>query len=323
VAGEEPKAQHFVHRAYLEGFQDPDLEKKGDSFLWLYMPGKTPFRQRPERVAKRNYYYCFKREDQRQFAVEHGLQQIEDLAMPVLRRLRERDFTLAPENRLTFAGYVALSHTRVPTFQRNTDHLAALLAAKQLESVASNKRAIESAVAAIREKTGEVIDVEKFERDLKGGTVEISPNRAWSLAQMFEMMVLLQQVINDMHWTVLLAPENEPGFLTTDNPVSLFDPVASPLGGIGFASSPAAHFTFPISRDVCLLAQHQPGPEIVRLNGFSTRSVNKAVITRSDTQVYAPVESTQIQKIVDRLANLKEGGTKGRVMFSEGRVVEK
>jgi hypothetical protein len=188
--------------------------------------------------------------------------------------------------------------------------------------VANNSGAIESAAAALEEKTGETVDRDKFATDLKSGTVEISPNRAWSLGQMFEMMMFLQEVIYNMRWRFLLAPNNEPGFLTTDNPVSLFDPLASPLGGIGFASSPAAHFTFPISRDVCLLAQHQPGPTTEQLNGYRTRSVNKAVITRSDTQVYAPFESALIQNIVDALAKQKVGASKRKILFSEGRVVE-
>jgi hypothetical protein len=30
----QPKQQHYVHRAYLEGFTDADYEKRGESYLW-------------------------------------------------------------------------------------------------------------------------------------------------------------------------------------------------------------------------------------------------------------------------------------------------
>ena len=135
------------------------------------MPGKSPFRQRPERVARRNYYYCYRREEQRQFHAEHTLQKLEETALPILRQLRERRFTLNPQDRLTFAGYIALSHTRVPTFERSVDRIASLLVAKQLEFVADDKRALGEAVAEMREQTGEEIDPEEFRKKLTGGAV--------------------------------------------------------------------------------------------------------------------------------------------------------
>lgn len=56
MPAEEPKGHHFVHRAYLEGFVDSSIEK-----LWVCVANKRPFPQRPERVAKRNDYYCYER----------------------------------------------------------------------------------------------------------------------------------------------------------------------------------------------------------------------------------------------------------------------
>ena len=75
----EPKHHHYVQLAYLEGFVDPDYEKRRESYLWAYMPEKSPFRQKPERIAKRNYYYCFERDNKRRFDVEHALQQLEEM----------------------------------------------------------------------------------------------------------------------------------------------------------------------------------------------------------------------------------------------------
>lgn len=321
MGGEEPKSQHYVHRAYLEGFQDPALEGNGEGYVWVYMPGKSPFRQRTERVARRNYYYCYRQEERRQFLAEHTLQKLEDLALPILRQLRARRFTLNPQDRLTFAGYIALSHTRVPTFERSVDRISSLLVAKQLEFVANDKRALGEAVAEMREQTGEEIDPEEFRKKLTGGTVVAKQtSRGWSLRQMSGMMLSLQRVICAMNWTFLLAPENDAGFLTSDNPVALFDPIGAPMGGVGFASSPAAHFTFPISRDVALLAKHQQDHESVEISGFRVRSVNKGTITRADSQLYAPFRSTRVQEILDSV--VRQRPVSGRVLFRKGRVLE-
>jgi uncharacterized protein DUF4238 len=322
VPSEKPKAQHYVHRAYLAGFQDPQFEKRGEPALWVYVPEKKPFRQRPERVARRNYYYCFDREEKKQFIAEYGLQKLEDLALPILRQLSDRKFSLSAEDRLTFAGYVAMAHTRVPTFERFLDFTAKLIAAKKLELLAQHKQALESVVAEMSARTGESIDPEDFRKKLTGGSAELhQANRGWTVQEMFENLMMLQQVIFEMKWGFLLAAPDDDGFLTSDNPVSLFDPLGGPMGGIGFKSSPAAHFTFPISRNVCLLAQHLPGPEARELNPSSIRTVNKGTITRADSQLYAPFASNGVQEILNHVVKRK-GGPK-KVLFSKGLTVVK
>jgi hypothetical protein len=283
------------------------------------MPNKSPFRQRPERVAKRNYYYCYREGDKKRFEAEHNLQKLEDLALPSLRQLRHRRFVLKDEDRLTFAGYIALSHTRVPTFERRIDHMTALMSAKQVEFAAHNPRVMESVAKEIRETTGEEIDAEEFHKRLTGGSVIVSQtNRGWSLREMFRMLLELQMLIFRMHWTFLLTPPDAEGFLTSDNPVCLFDPVAR--HGIGFASSKEAHFTFPISRDVCMMAQHHRGPETVGLSAAQIRSVNSATIAQADSQVYAPFESSAVQRILNRVVSGRPK-TK-RVLIRKGRVVQ-
>ena len=50
-----------------------------------------------------------RQQNKRQFLAEQVLQKLEDAALPILLRLREKEFTLGTEDRLTFAGYVALT----------------------------------------------------------------------------------------------------------------------------------------------------------------------------------------------------------------------
>ena len=114
----EAKGQHYVHRAYLQAFVDPDGR---DEYLWLYTPQKHPFRQRPERVAKRNYFYCQIDKEERSFEAEHILQKLEDAALPILRKVNGREFVPSDDDRITFAGYTALAFARVPTFKEFID----------------------------------------------------------------------------------------------------------------------------------------------------------------------------------------------------------
>jgi hypothetical protein len=221
---------------------------------------------------------------------------------------------------MTFAGYVALSSVRVPVANRQIDRVTSLLHAKQLEFFANNDVAMSRLLEEHQKQTGETLDPAKFKADLTGGsTVITQASRGFTLLQMFQLMQRLHDLIYGMQWTFLLASDDDSEFLTSDNPVSIYDPLASG-GGIGFASSPAAHFTFPLSRKVCLLSRYQKGPKVERLAASTVRSVNKGTITRSDTQVYAPFASAKIQMIVDEIARRKPKDR--RVILKHGRVVE-
>lgn len=172
------------------------------------------------------------------------------------------------------------------------------------------------------ENTGEHISPEKLLQIFRAGSVIVGPqtNRGWSLRQMFEMTLRLQYLIFAMNWTFLLAREEDEGFLTSDNPVALFDPQNRASGAIGFASSPASHFTFPLSRTICLLAQHYKGPETAQLNGSQVRLTNKGTIERADSQLYAPFKSASVQELLDHTVARRP--RLRRVLLKEGQVIE-
>lgn len=288
--------------------------------MWLYMPGKRPFPQAPERLAKRNYYYCHSQENKRQFLAEDILQKLENATLPILNRLRAGDFAIGLEDRLTFAGYVALSYTRVPTFERFVNHLATLNSAMQLEHVANNRSALELAVAEMEKESGEKVDVDDYHRKLIGGSVYAEQtSRAWSLKQMFESMLNLQKDIYKMFWTFLTAPTGDDGFLTSDNPVAFFHPSEGMNAQIGSTIIAAPHFTFPICKEICLLVQAYRNAGQITLSASDVRQVNGGTITRADRQLYSPFKSDTVQALFDRIH--KETVRPRRVLLRRGRVV--
>lgn len=319
----EPKQHHYVQRAYLEGFADPDFESRGERCVWTYLPSKLPFRQKPERIAKRNYYYCFDRENRRQFVFEHTLQKLEDISLPVLRKLRDRSFHIDPEERLTLAGYVALSYTRVPRFEGVVNRLAMLDTAFRMEKFTSDPENVKLLAREETQKTGKEVTPEELLKTLNAGSVYLTQtNRGWSLEQMIRITMLLQRIIFDMRWVFLIADEGDSGFLTSDNPVAVFDAPTVDVPGTGFLSSPDTYFTFPISREICLTAKHLPGPaqRLSRISAAGTRRVNKGTIDRADTQLYAPFRSQKVQELHD--AAVAARGRPKRIMVKQGKIVE-
>lgn len=314
-----PKSHHYVHRAYLEGFVETETSQNAEPRLWVYMPGKTPFRQRTERVAKRNYYYCLNEATNRDFQIEEALGKLEDAALPILRNLRGRNFSMVPDDRLTFAGYIALSFTRVPTFEQSMNRISNLISARTLQAAAQNESVMQEAAEEHYKETGERITADEFRRKLTAGSVELQQtNRGWSIKIMFQTSSSLQLTIDKMHWSFLEAPTDDPGFLTTDNPVCLYDLLVAPGGRLGFANKKAVSLAFPLSRSLCLIAGYAPMPINQKIDPAKVREINTANIGCCDRQLYAPFESGKVQKILDKIASSRRSG---KVFFRQGRIV--
>ena len=82
------KKQHYVTRAYLEGFLQPREDQ-----LFCMMRRRAPFRARPDEIAFEKNYYSFKRSDGtwNDSAETFFATSIEDPGLPVLKRLAEPD----------------------------------------------------------------------------------------------------------------------------------------------------------------------------------------------------------------------------------------
>jgi len=250
------------------------------------------------------------------------LQKLEDVSLPVLRKLRSQNFDLDPEERVTFAGYVALSYTRVPTFERNINRVTALHTAPKMEEWASVPENLALIARDQSESSGKQVTPEEIRKTLNAGNVIVNQaNRGWSLEQMVRIMLALQKIIYEMRWVFLVAETEDDGFLTSDNPVSLFSAPTTDVPGVGFLSSPDTYFTFPISRTICLLCKHSgPVQSVGRVSSVSVRQVNKGAIARADTQLYSPFRSEKVQMLHDA-AVLSRGKPK-RVMVKKGQIVE-
>lgn len=133
-------------------------------------------------------------------------------------------------------------------------------------------------------------------------------------------MLAMQKLFFQMHWSFLIAPTGSEGFLTSDNPVSVFDPAAGPNEGAGFLGNPAAYFTFPIGREICLLAQFQPKALPAHVTDSDVRRTNKGTITRADSQLYAPFQSDRVRQLFDHVSEQKKRSR--RILLKRGHVVE-
>lgn len=246
TARNSPKRHHFVPRFYLEQFADA----KGFLHI-LDLKRRQSRTQRPSQVMRINAYY---RQTWAPPGVDPDIMEtrlgagIEVKAKDVLARLMQATPELTDDHSATLVNYLELQRIRVP---RQGE------AAKALMRETILKLSPPNTAAAIR--TG------KFQLTMKDSA-------------RFDFMSMILGVFypwfSRMEWEVVEAEQGS-AFITTDSPVSFFNPECPPPAeaGIGLAGTKVF---FPLSSRKLLLLRHPecrtawPLTELAKPSGCDT-----------------------------------------------------
>jgi len=248
-----PNLHHYVPRSYLARFTD------GKGFLHLYDKSAQSFRrQRPEKVMKINAYY-------RQVWAPPGVdpdilesrlgEWLEAEARVALDVLIEKSHELTDQQLADFLVYLELQRVRVP---RQAEIAKELMRQTILQLVP------EAAAAAA------------------SGQIQLSMKDSTRFDYMRWSLGMFSPWFETMEWEIVDA---EPGsaFITTDSPVSLYNPAILPPAEAGIGLAGTVVF-FPLSSKKLLLMRHaqnrgEPQPPLAALpqpeheDGFVTIDV--------------------------------------------------
>ena len=221
-----PKSHHFVPRSYLARFSD------SDGFLHVFDRHLRSFRrQRPKEVMTINHYY---RQEWAPSGVDPNIMEkglgewLETHAKKSIDRLIHAPATLTEPEMETLLSYLELQRIRVP---RQFDMAKTLMRETLMRNMPSE--------AAAKIHAGRIsLTIEKparFEyiRTLVGGLLP------W---------------FGIMKWEICQAEEGA-SFVTTDSPVSLYNPAAPPPAEPGLALAGTKVF-FPLDSRHVLLLRH-------------------------------------------------------------------
>jgi uncharacterized protein DUF4238 len=124
MAKARPKQQHYVTKAYLDGFLTPGADQ-----LVCYARNGKMFPRRTQDIAKERNFYAFKNEkgewnDSLEEIIERT---VETPGLLVLQKLSEGNTRLSWDDRTALALLVAFQEVRTPaSFQRAIDYTKAM-----------------------------------------------------------------------------------------------------------------------------------------------------------------------------------------------------
>lgn len=263
-----PKQQHYVTRAYLQGFLEPRAEH-----LFCYgRHRQEPFQQRSEELARERNYYSVRREDGTwDDSLEHEIEQRVELpGLAVVRKLDAGNTRLVWPERNALSMLMAVQRFRVPHLRQMMDTVHQEMVHRlleehdRLEQERGPGRLWIRSVSPVRresepERPRTYVTREELQQIRR--SLEEDPGQ-FSRESLFSMAVSFAQVFRYMKWSIYRCDDAET-FMTSDCPVLM----RHERGDIEHAGlvRPDTKFEFPISRSTLLVMTHDIAV-ITRLN---------------------------------------------------------
>jgi hypothetical protein len=243
------KRQHYVTRAYLEGFLSP-----GESLLHCYGRGRSSvFRALPINLAHQRDFYSFKDaagswDDS---AEELLGQQIEAPGLSILRKLTTGKFNLSNEERSKLSVLIAAQEMRTP-FARE-----AILKSQEGFSqslIAGYERIpLESRLSTIKFEQQGIAHEIPMEEVYAAHTQSLEEKERRSVFLFLDGAMHISKLYQHMKWTVFVSPDSNE-FVTTDCPVIRVYYRGG--GGPAGLNRSDLEVRFPLSRKMMLAITH-------------------------------------------------------------------
>ena len=212
MAKARPKQQHYVTKAYLDGFLAP-----GANQLVCYARNGKMFPRRTQDIAKERNFYAFKNEkgdwdDSLEKIIDHT---VEAPGLPVLQKLAKGNTRLDRNERTALALLVAFQEVRTPaSLQRTIDYTKAMTEKLLRDVRAANptQETVDLVGKDGKKNTVTLAEIEESQADLeKKNSLEklrLAMGPAMDLYQYYRQMKFT------MHY-----PLGTQRFITSDTPV--------------------------------------------------------------------------------------------------------
>ena len=220
------KGNHFLPTLYLKGFEDKDGK------LWCYDKLEQEiYAGTAETLGKENKLYHPEPPVHPNKYENFLTQKIETPAVPILKRLRNKEFPTSAEERETLSRFFSLLFVRTPIvldhlqkqFNNEFDLIAQRLAEQKYDEMHKQFFPTEE-------------DYNKSVQALLDGKIKVVSTRDFVLYNMC-MHLLVAPFIAKMRW--VLIEDSSEGFITSDNRYAIYQPYYGCYGAFGIYGSRA------------------------------------------------------------------------------------
>jgi len=294
------KRHHYIPRFYLNGFVDPHNEP----YSWVYEKGNPDIiKATTKNIAVQKHYYSFTTPegDRDSETFENILAGIEGRVSRIFRKIKNQE-NLNNQERGLFSIFLAFIMARVPNFRENIEKMIGETAKKMNMILASDPRSFRAMIEKLERDTGKRIEmsVEKFRKSMVEGQPNIKAIPQFGLWVSAVIAINLAPIFFGMNWT-FLEVTSDYNFVTSDNPLSYFDPTHDPKSffGVGLLNK-NVEVAFPISKDLMFLGMRKNFEGDKRLSNKSVRDMNRRTVISALRFVFASQYSDELNRLVQK-----------------------
>jgi hypothetical protein len=311
-----PKQQHYVTKAYLEGFLGVS-----DEHLVCYGRGnRGPFRKAPRELASQRDYYALRKKDGTwDDSIENLLgETVESPGLPLIRKLAAGKTRLSGDERQKIAVFIAVQEMRTPAARERVRAMSKMVNDRIVQEVKASDPQQET--IDLVGKGGKRVTVTLDE--IAQHHDEMCDDHSMSIHQpLINSALKLAEYYQHMKLTVYY-PAGDAEFLTTDTPViRVFHDVEAAALGAGI-NRRDVEVRFPLSCKALLTLTHDhwlmdklehvgdaerrrllnllPEVEKKHAKDLEVTSLNKAHARHAHRWVFAPQEIDWIPNVLDQ-----------------------
>jgi hypothetical protein len=294
------KRHHYIPEFYLKGFINLKT-----NFLWMYQKGNDQVKiVSPRNAAVITYYYSFKndKEDIDTNTIEDMMSMVEGEASPIFSKI-DNEKMLNDDDRKILSLFISFLRIRVPNFRQNIEASGSEVVKITMKRIASNEKYFNSLLEMYKKETGKSIDIPLHElRDfaLDDSRYKVEMDPIFSLSVGLNMVIELSEIIYKMRWNFLIA-KDEYEFITSDNPIVIFDPSDISGSPIGLLLKDTL-LCFPINRKLSLLADWESNSvsDYINIKNAGVKDINRRVVINARKYVFSPEKKIGIQRLVKK-----------------------
>jgi hypothetical protein len=251
----ETRRHHFVPQFFLGGFTIAG-GKEGKLFV-IDFETRKQWPARPKDVANERDFYRVEIAGEKPTIIEDAFAQgIESATAPIVDVINSRRALPKGEDLSTLLRFITLLALRGPLWRKTMIKGLNDLSHGIWSAVLSSREAFEAAVRKIPD--GETLlkgttyeEMKSFIQDTSFDS-DTPENRNWYVGQTIKLVDTAFPFFADRTWSLLVAPEDAPDFVCTDNPVALSSTIhRPPMFPPGFASMDSV-ITVPLGRRILM-----------------------------------------------------------------------
>ena len=287
------KGQHFVPECYLKSWCDPDCPPEYEPYVWLFeRDGGNPRKKAPSNIFKETDFYTVEKADgTRDLSLEHGLSGLESKFATIRKNKLSKQLPMTEEEHAYLGLFVAATQFRTRSSRKHHagqwQHALDLmddLADSMSRATHKQKRA--AADVGIPSSPDKKSISHEHVRHLAKYPVQ---------SMMPVILSAATPILTKMNM-LILSTDDPVGFITSDKPVTWFDPEAyklPPLYRSPGLASPTIEVTMPLSPKQCLIFAWQCPEGYVEAPPIAVDELNRRHCALSDQHIVVQSKTTK------------------------------